>query len=151
MLTQLPHLPAASANALTGTRTVGAAPWPGKAAHRRAANEPHAHNDRRSPAGALISWEAAPVTGHAGVLVPGVIGGPHPETRRDHGPVFPITQGCPYNRSRGSARDGGPGLAPGHCCRTPWLPPHSAIRSSRRATTTSLPSSTASARCRPPA
>ena len=51
MLTQLPHLPAASANTLAGTRTLGPAPWPGKAAHRRAANEPHAHNDRRSPAG----------------------------------------------------------------------------------------------------
>jgi hypothetical protein len=51
MLTQVPHLPAASANALTGTRTLGAAPRPGKAAHRRAANEPHAHNDWRSPAG----------------------------------------------------------------------------------------------------
>ena len=44
MLTQLPHLPAASANALTGTRTLGAAPCPGKAAHRKAANELHAHN-----------------------------------------------------------------------------------------------------------
>jgi hypothetical protein len=46
MLTQLPHLPAASANALTGTRTLGAAPSPGKAAHRKAANELHADNDR---------------------------------------------------------------------------------------------------------
>jgi integrase len=51
MLTQLPHLPAGSANAPAGTRTLGAAPRPGKAAHRKAANKPHAHNDRRSPAG----------------------------------------------------------------------------------------------------
>jgi hypothetical protein len=57
MLTQLPHLPAASANALTGTRTLGAAPLVGKPAHRRAANEPHAHSDPRSPAGTDLRRE----------------------------------------------------------------------------------------------
>ncbi len=28
---------------------------------------------------------------------PGVVGGPHPEAWRDHGPVSPHTQGCPYS------------------------------------------------------
>jgi hypothetical protein len=51
MLTQLPHLPAASANAPTGTRTLGAASLAGKPAHRVVTNEPHAHCDQKSPAG----------------------------------------------------------------------------------------------------
>jgi len=55
MLTQLPHTSrAASANALAATPTLGAAPWPTKAAHRVAANEPHAHNDQTSLAGAAL-------------------------------------------------------------------------------------------------
>ena len=58
MLTQLPHLPAASANALTGTRTLGAAPWPGKAAHRKAANELHAHNAGVTGCGCLRAWSS---------------------------------------------------------------------------------------------
>ena len=80
MLTQLPHLPAASAKCAHCDATLGAGLRASKPTHREAANEPHANSDRSAPADTHDGNGAAPASAARQSAVP----------KRAHAAVLPL-------------------------------------------------------------